>query len=214
MAASRAAELLAADGPDKPFLDILLLGGSNLLAVGAYGIAVQSEDGGATWQYVADRFDDPRGLHIYHLARAGKTLFAAGEQGLFLVAPDGNRFEPVQTPYEGTFFGVLTTGDTILAYGLRGTLLRSEDGGAHWAKIPTPTEAGLVASLLLPDGRIVLSAMSGEILVSEDQGRSVHAAERRLPIPVTALAATGSFLILGTPDGTRRLPISILRNNA
>jgi photosystem II stability/assembly factor-like uncharacterized protein len=58
-AAARDAERLVADGADKPLLDVCLLPHNRILAVGAYGLAFASEDGGRTWTWM-DRIAIPR----------------------------------------------------------------------------------------------------------------------------------------------------------
>src|SRR5690606_33173407 len=41
---------LVADGPDKPFLDIQFSDARHGVAVGAYGLAIRTADGGRSWQ--------------------------------------------------------------------------------------------------------------------------------------------------------------------
>ena len=65
------AQQLVSDGPDKPFLAITVTDTDHALIAGAYGIAFQTEDAGAHWQAVQDRFDDGDGWHIYALAGTG-----------------------------------------------------------------------------------------------------------------------------------------------
>src|SRR3989344_4419701 len=43
------AERLMADGPDKPFMDVVVWDAQRMLAVGAYGLAFYTADGGQTW---------------------------------------------------------------------------------------------------------------------------------------------------------------------
>ncbi|NIN72690.1 MAG: sialidase, partial [Gemmatimonadetes bacterium] len=44
------------------------------------------------------------------------------------------------SPYEGSFFGTLPLeGDSLLLFGLRGHLFRSDDAGESWEEIPTGT---------------------------------------------------------------------------
>ena len=204
--AEKSAALLVRDGPDKPFLDLLYTAPGTLLAAGAYGLAVQSTDGGATWQGATQLFRDPRGLHIYRLARQNTARFAAGEQGLFLVSHGDAPFAQVPTPYPGTFFGVIAAQDgAVLAYGLRGTLLRSEDQGEHWKKVETGVGAGIVCSTVLRDHRVLLGAMSGQLVESMDDGRSFRPALPPQPAPITALAVADDALVLGTPAGPRRV---------
>ena len=77
------------------------------------------------------------------------------------------------SPYEGSFFGVLPLGaDAVLAYGLRGNLYRSENGGVDWHKIASATLAMLDGGTRWGEAGVVLVGLSGVVLVSRDGGRT------------------------------------------
>ena len=202
----RDAHRLVAEGPDKPFLDLLVTDAGagqphQLLAVGAYGLAMRSGDGGQTWQSAMAQFEDPRGLHIYHLACTPGRCFAAGEQGLFLTSENGGRYLPRKIPYAGTMFGVLATGGQVFAYGLRGTLLRSADAGQSWTAIPTGLDAALACSAVLSDGGIVLGALNGTLLESHDGGASFQRLPEQAPFPISSLVEVPGGLVLAGSHG-------------
>lgn len=180
--ALRDAERLQADGPDKPLLDLLVMDAQHLLAVGAYGIALGSEDGGHTWTAWMQRLPNPKGLHLYAARLRGKTLLLAGEQGLVMQSNDGGlRFERIETPYKGSFFTAeLPAGQTIVLAGLRGTVLRSLDGGASWAQLPTPMPVSITASALASDGRLLAVNQAGFVMAL--QGDSLQTLNRA-PLP-------------------------------
>src|SRR5690606_13605793 len=77
------AEGLVADGPDKPFLDILVEDRHTLTVVGAFNLALRSTDGGETWQPFS-QLENPDGMHVYALKKLGDAYWAVGEQGLML----------------------------------------------------------------------------------------------------------------------------------
>jgi photosystem II stability/assembly factor-like uncharacterized protein len=160
------AERLVADGPDKPLLDVLLLGGSRLLVVGAYGLVLASDDGGGSWQSWLPRLPNPKGLHLYAVRQRGQTLLLAGEQGLVLLSGDAGRsFRRVETPYKGSFFSAELLGaqDIVLA-GLRGTTLRSTDGGASWTPVVVPILASITATAVAADGRLLAANQAGFVM--------------------------------------------------
>ena len=100
------AQQLVDEGPDKPLLDLLFLDAKNGLVVGAYGLAFVTHDGGLSWKSIRSRIDNPSGLHLYSIERVGADLFVAGEQGTLLRSSDeGQTFESLASPYEGTTFG-------------------------------------------------------------------------------------------------------------
>ena len=99
------ATLLVSDGPDKPFLDLWVALPGEVTAVGAFGVAVRSHDGGKTWESAIESFDDPKGLHLYRMVRATEASYLVGEQGMILASRDGSRFEPMDSVYNGSLFG-------------------------------------------------------------------------------------------------------------
>lgn len=201
----RAAQRKVDEGPDKPWFD-LAPGGGRLLAVGAYGLALEWRDGAAP-QSFAQRLPNPRQLHLYGVRRAGERIFIAGEQGLLLRSNDGGAsFEALASPYKGSFFGVLiTAAGSVLAYGLRGNIFRSTDGGGSWTQVGNPVPVGIGAGLQRSDGRIVLVAQNGDLLTSRDDGASFRREAATPPFPAAALAVTDSGpIVLAGLRGVKR----------
>jgi len=101
----REAERLVSDGPDKPFLDVIVWDATRFLVVGAYGLAFHSSDGGTTWSPWMARLANPKSRHWYMARRAGNALWLAGEQGLLARSTDGGEtFQSVASPYQGSWF--------------------------------------------------------------------------------------------------------------
>jgi photosystem II stability/assembly factor-like uncharacterized protein len=165
-AAQQEAGYLLADGPDKPFLDVLLWDPKRMLAVGAYGLAFYSADGGVRWKPWMDRLPNPRALHWYVARRAGDTLLLAGEQGLLARSDDGGQsFQTMGSPYKGSWFAgeLRADGQTVLA-GLRGNVWHSTDGGTQWAQLAFPVPATITAMAVGADGRLLLASQAGVVL--------------------------------------------------
>ena len=164
--AQRDAERLLADGPDKPFLDVLQWDAKRLLAVGAYGLAFYSDDGGERWTPWMDRLPNPKALHWYVARRAGDTLLLAGEQGLLARSTDGGQtFQTMNSPYKGSWFAgeIRPDGQTVLA-GLRGNVWRSTDGGAQWTQLASPVPATITAMAVDAEGGLLLASQAGVVL--------------------------------------------------
>jgi photosystem II stability/assembly factor-like uncharacterized protein len=160
------AERLVAEGADKPLFDVLLMGGKRLLVVGAYGLALASDDGGASWSVWTARLPNPKAQHLYAARQRGDTVLIAGEQGLALLSSDGGRsFRALATPYKGSFFACeLPSDGRIVLAGLRGTVLESGDAGVHWDTIATPMQASVTATALDADGQLVAVNQAGFVL--------------------------------------------------
>jgi len=169
-AAMKSADRFVADGPDKPLLDLLVFDAKRVLVVGAYGIALFSEDGGATWNSWRARLDNPKELHLYAIRQRGDRLVIAGEQGLVLQSTDrGATFKRVATPYAGSYFTVELPDDrTIVAAGLRGNAWRSPDAGANWSRIASPAPVSITASAIGPDGDVLFANQAGMVLALVD----------------------------------------------
>ncbi|MDM0047423.1 YCF48-related protein [Variovorax sp. J22R115] len=199
------AEAFAAQGADKPFLDVWFEDSEKGFAIGAFNLILRTEDGGKTWTPWLDRIDNPKGLHLYAVRRAGGAVFIVGEQGLVLkLDREGQRFVNVPLPYQGTLFGVVGTKAVTVVFGLRGNALRSTDGGATWARVDTGVNAGLASGLVRPDGAIVLVSQAGDVLLSTDDGASFARVKVANAAPTFAVAQQGKgTLALAGVGGVR-----------
>ncbi len=202
---AQAAQLLA-DGADKPLLSLLVRKGGQMLAMGAFGTGLRRE--GAQRLAVFEQVINPGMLHIYGLSEHEGRTYAAGEQGLLLRSDNGGSFNPLTAPYKGTFFGTRALpGGVVLAYGLRGTVLRSADNGDSWTAVASGTKFSITSSVALDDGRIVLGSQSGQLAVSADAGLTFSPMAPS-PQPVTGLAqAADGALVVAGPRGLSRIAL-------
>jgi photosystem II stability/assembly factor-like uncharacterized protein len=208
------AERMVADGPDKPLLDLLLLGAQRLLVVGAYGLALASDDGGHTWQSWQARLPNPKGMHLYAARQRGRSLLLAGEQGLVLLSTVGGQsFRRLETPYQGSYFSAELPGehDIVLA-GLRGNVFRSSDGGASWSALATPMPASITATAVTADGRLLAANQAGFVMTLQgDRLVPTHAAPLpplngllpRAGAPLLALTVQGALIVGAEPGAAK-----------
>lgn len=203
----REAQRMVEDGPDKPLLGVSFTDERRGYVIGAYGLALATEDGGRSWQAFMARLPNPRGKHLYQIRADGARLLIAGEQGALFRSDDAGRsFAEVSTPYPGTFFGALAlAGDTVLAYGLRGNVWRSTDGGAAWTQIAIDQDSTITSGVRLADGALVLADESGRLLRSDDQGHRFSALKAKAPSTVTALVQLddGALVLSGARGPSR-----------
>lgn len=183
----REAQRLKADGPDKPFLDVLVWDARRWLVAGAFGLAFETRDGGSTWQPWMDRLPNPRSLHWYVLRRHGDTVLMAGEQGLLARSTDGGtRFEALASPYKGSWFvGAMRAEDDWLLGGLRGNVWR-QDGGT-WTPLPSPAAASVTALAAQPGGRALLGTQGGLVLALADGALKPLNPGAPVPMPAALL---------------------------
>lgn len=157
-------------------LDIAFLDDQRGFVVGAFGLILATTDGGQTWLPWMARTDNDRQFHLYGITTGVPRPYIAGEQGLLLRLDEaGKHFSRVETPYNGSYFGVAVEGERVVAHGLRGNVFFSSDAGARWQHIATGTEANIVSASLEGD-RMLLTTQSGELLSSTATGPAVRVA--------------------------------------
>lgn len=199
----------AAEGPDKPFFDVDFADAKHGIAVGAYGLAFATADGGTTWTPLTGRLPNPKGLHLYAVRWSAGQVYLAGEQGLLMKSADaGASFGTLDSPYKGSWFGLVAArSGTLLAYGLRGRVFRSADGGASWQAVHTGVPVSIGAGLELAPGTLALLGQGGDVLVSRDDGVAFHKQPALSPLPATGLAmSSDGHVLLSTLRGVRRQP--------
>ncbi|MEJ2393754.1 MAG: YCF48-related protein [Candidatus Thiodiazotropha sp.] len=211
------ADYLVSDGPDKPFFDVWMDSQGRGFITGAFNLMFHTDDGGRHWQYWSPRVKNPFGLHLYDITPLGEGFIIAGEQGLLLRSRDGGEhFTPLETPYEGSWFGILATrAGTLLAYGLRGNAYVSHDGGDNWLPCETGGKASFSSAVELDDGRIVLANQAGQLFASSDQGRSFQPLKGLPGLPFASLtqAASGQLILGGLRGLSRIEPIPLAQSN-
>jgi len=198
----------ADEGPDKPFFDIDFADAQHGVAVGAYGLAFATADGGATWTPLVGRLPNPKSLHLYAVRwAAGNQLVIAGEQGLLMKSADaGASFAALASPYKGSWFGLVAArSGTLLAYGLRGKVFRSIDGGASWQAVASGVPVAIGAGIELASSALALVGQTGDVLVSRDDGATFQKQPAAAALPTTGLAATADgHFVLSSLRGLRR----------
>jgi len=205
----------AENDPETAYLDILFLDAKTGFIVGSYGKFLSTSDGGERW-VETKQDDDPHLSHIIPAPDGG--LWLTGEFGTVRRSGDrARRWEPLATPYEGTFFGTLplAKGGAVV-FGLRGNIFRSEDGKA-WKQVESPTQSLLHGGLALADGRLVLTAAAGQLLVSADEGRSFRLATMPGAESATATSlwqAADGGVLLTSDKGVHRLELADLKMEA
>jgi photosystem II stability/assembly factor-like uncharacterized protein len=205
---------------EAPLLDVWFKDLQTGIAVGAYGALLETTDGGQHWQDIGERLDNEDQFHLNGIAYVKDGgLFIVGEMGSMFRSPDdGQTWEKLEGPYQGSLFGVLGTAEsnTLLAYGLRGNLFRSTDFGSTWQPIALqgergPLEFSIANASLLPDSSIVLVGNGGSVMRSTDDGESFTVSNRADRISLAGVTEDdkGNLILVGqggvrvtSPTGT------------
>ncbi len=186
---------LAGDGGTQPLMAVHFDSESHGCVAGAFNRLFCTEDGGVTWTPWMDRIDNPNELHFYSIAGCTHGMCLAGEQGMvWHFDAEAGRFVTRALPYQGSVFGLLADGaDTLLAFGLRGSLFRSGDEGKSWEKVSIGSQAGITGGAVLPGGVVLLATQGGEIVRSLDAGKTFA----RLP----SARPMAYYGVMGVPGG-------------
>lgn len=106
--------------------------------------------------------------HLNAIARTGEgSIFIVAERGAaFRSRDEGQTWERLQLPYEGSMFGVIGyEGQRVLAFGMRGNAFESNDLGDTWKRVDTGVELSLMGGAALPEGGAALVGANGVVLV-------------------------------------------------
>ncbi|WP_369959759.1 WD40/YVTN/BNR-like repeat-containing protein [Pseudomonas benzenivorans] len=199
---------LIEEGADKPFLDVWFADAKRGYAVGVFNLILATRDGGQSWVPLQDRTDNPQGFHLNAIAFTGDGLYLAGEQGLLRKWDAAQeRFVAVETPYQGSFFGVIGRPGELLVYGLRGHVFRSRDAGQSWQQLDSGLEVSITAAVLDANGDYLLFTQAGHMLrAGADAALQLVPQAGQSPVAGATLAANGALVLAGG-RGVRALPV-------
>ena len=174
-------------------------------AAGAYGAYLESRDGGQSW--VERKISDSDRHYNAMTVTASGTRLIAGESGTLLASVDGGEnWKSLQSPYQGSFFGLVSPGKTdLIVFGLRGNVFHSADLGGQWQPVQSQTQASLMGGRVLGAGTAVLTGQNGTILLSRDGGQSftLHRDTGGAAFATALPVANGALLAFGERGVTR-----------
>jgi photosystem II stability/assembly factor-like uncharacterized protein len=159
--------------------------------VGKSGLVLRTEDGGATWTTQKTPLSIEK--HLFKVrAVDARTAWAVGDWGTIIHTTDGGatwtdrslgviKVETIPGPGRTT---AVMSDDIILAdvwfpdpkhgfiVGEFGTLLTTDDGGATWYRVPTPTEKTLFGVHFTDRDRGWVVGIDGLVMHTEDGGHT------------------------------------------
>jgi len=187
-------------------MDIFFEDEDNGVAIGSYGLFLRTSDGGHNW--VEEKVDEEIDYHLNKILRFGDGRWLiAGEAGYsYRSYDDGESWESLEMPYQGSMWGALkTSADCALFYGLRGHVMESCDFGTSWVELDTGSESSISGAAEY-DGLVLLAANSGTVLSREDKGQfQIHHDSSGVDFAAVISMGDGNFLLVGE-DGAHPYP--------
>ena len=166
------------------------------LAIGSYGLALVTEDGGMHWD---DTLINEEDWHNNALLAVDDLLLVAGEAGYSYRSKDGGlRWESIEMPYPGSMFGIVRSGvGCAMVFGLRGNAQESCDQGETWVELDTGTELTIAGGVHV-NGRTVLVGNGGLVLSRPDGGEfQVEKHSSGVDFAQAAALESGQYLLIG-----------------
>ncbi len=214
-------------GPNKPLLSVARTSNDTLFATGAYGILLNSNDKGETWQLVSNQLDNPDSFHLNAvIATSDDQLYIVGENGTGFYSTDiGQTWSVMTLPYSGSLFGILaspintrsSSSDHInstknktqlVAFGLQGNIMVSLDGGEHWQHKKLPSSTSLLGGNFSKQGNAYLVGHGG-VIVSFDPESLATLTIKKHPsgAALSSILVKENSLILAGQFGISQWPI-------
>ena len=151
------------------------LNGANGIAVGAFGVILESKDAGASWA----KTDSGTEFALLGVAVNGDKRVIVGQRGTVLVGKAEGGWEAGVSGSEARLMNVaMNASGLAIAVGEFGTVLRSKDAGKTWEKLTLDwasfREDGYEPHLYTANvddmGRVVLGGEFSYVIVSTDGG--------------------------------------------
>jgi len=145
-----------------PLLDVLFTDAKHGFAVGAYSLALRTDDGGDTWTPM-------------NVASAAAKSGAAADVSAAATAEHGQTFnkDELKLGQEGTphFNAIARTGSGgLVIVGERGSAFRSRDAGATWQRQQLPYDGSMFGVIGYGGEHVLAFGLRGHVFESNDLG--------------------------------------------
>jgi photosystem II stability/assembly factor-like uncharacterized protein len=159
------------------------MSGEKGVAVGNFGLMLETTDGGQTWNTLPAKTP----LALLGVQFAGEHSVAVGQQGLVLTRSGAGEWQKVESGLTQRLLNVgMNEQGLAIAVGEFGFVARSRDHGATWEATPLDWtayneegyEPHLYDALVTPEGAVMICGEFGLILRSDDGGDTWRAVNR------------------------------------
>ncbi len=174
------------------------INGKDGLATGAFGLMLETKDGGASWTDV----DSGTDFGLFGIALRGAHRLVVGQRGTVLIGGADGKWTPGTSGVESRLLNVgVNSAGLAIAVGEFGTILRSKDGGKTWERRPIDWtafrddgyEPHIYTVEVQENGRILIGAEFAYVITSDDGGETFQLANK---------GEKSVFAMHMLPDGT------------
>jgi len=159
------------------------------LAVGNFGLMLETSDGGDSWALlppIQDANGETVKSALLAIARDGENVIVTGQQGLVVTRQGAEGWEVQDSGLDSRLLNVDTAQGLTMAVGEFGFIGRSVDGGKSWKQVSVNWERfndegyepHLYDVVIQADGVVLIAGEFGLILRSTDKGINFDAASR------------------------------------
>lgn len=150
-----------------PLLDVLFVDAQHGYAVGAYSLALRTDDGGAHWQEMPVSTTENVKHVIKAATSAAKDNFQTDKSSGVL-----NQSEMELGPEPNPHLNAIarTGSGGLFIVGERGAAFRSRDNGASWQRLQLPYDGSMFGVVGYPGDRIIALGLRGHVYESTDLG--------------------------------------------
>jgi len=162
-----------------------------------------TEDAGKSWQLTILSVEEWYQNHLFSIEKMDESAIVIGERGGVFTSTDGlTEWQPLVSPYEGSFFGINKIEDQFVAFGMSGKLYLINSASLAWKKIETNTDQFLLQSVVTEDGEYVfIVGRGGIILVLNKDGKLINTHQSESRVDYTAVTILNETVYLASMVG-------------
>jgi photosystem II stability/assembly factor-like uncharacterized protein len=145
--------------------------GSNVLAVGAFGSILRSQDTGQAWTLIEHGLTT-KGLRDVAFVEGGKAV-AVGDSGVLLRSEDAGTTWRIQDPgFPGSGWRTMAfhDGKLGLAAGSDFEMMRTVDGGVTWNKVALPAGKAHLRDVAFASAKVAVAVGDSGIIIRSGDG--------------------------------------------
>jgi photosystem II stability/assembly factor-like uncharacterized protein len=174
-----------------PLLDVRFVNPKRGYAVGAYSLALRTDDGGETWQPMTVA------ASAEHAAPATDKTSEKGKNGSWTFSQSELKIGEEATPHLNAI--TRTGSGALFIVGERGSAFRSRDDGATWQRLQLPYDGSMFGVLGFAGDHVLAFGLRGHVYESNDLGEHWEARDTgtELSLMGGAARADGGAVIVG-----------------